>query len=538
MIEAAEFSRCPRIKRMALAEYRRKRSFAVTPEPVGSVGKARGRSFVVQKHQARQLHYDFRLELDGFLKSWAVPKGPSLDTEVKRLAMQVEDHPVEYGAFEGVIPQGQYGGGTVMLWDRGRWEPIGDAHEGYTTGRLKFVLHGKKLRGRWMLVRTARPDRQGAQRQWLLFKERDAEAKPHDQGDVLEQQPLSVATGRTMEQIAAARDRVWDAKSGESAGAKRSKAPPARTKLAADYDQKKLQFAGVRLTSPDKLLYPDSGITKLELANYFKAAAPWMLPHLQERPLVLLRGPDGHLQKSFYQKHPGKGTDPHLQQLQIAEGGKAAPYLWVKDEQGLIALAQMAALEIHAWGSRIDQVEKPDRLTFDLDPDAEVSWSRVVQSARQIREFLQGLQLESFLKATGGKGLHLVVPIARRHDWEECKAFCKLVADAVVRADSARYTANPSLAARRGKIYLDYLRNARGATAIVPYSTRARFDAPIAVPLAWRELTTRRRGDSYTLRTIGKRLATLKRDPWEGIAKLSQSLAPAKAILAGLLPGR
>ena len=162
---------------MSLREYKRKRHFTRTPEPQGKVANAKGHSFVVQKHRASHLHYDFRLELDGVLKSWAVPKGPSLDPSVKRLAMHVEDHPVEYGSFEGIIPQGEYGGGTVMLWDRGTWEPIGDAREGYRKGRLKFTLHGEKLRGGWMLVRTSRTGSNGEQRQWLLFKERDDEAQ-------------------------------------------------------------------------------------------------------------------------------------------------------------------------------------------------------------------------------------------------------------------------------------------------------------------------------------------------------------------------
>src|SRR5438132_8522340 len=187
---------------MSLREYTRKRHFQRTPEPVGKKVAKEGRSFVVQKHDATHLHYDFRLELEGVLKSWAVPKGPSLDPSVKRLAMHVEDHPVDYGNFEGTIPEGEYGGGTVMLWDRGYWEPVGDAREGYNNGRLKFKLHGEKLRGGWMLIRTGGAKSDRAKPQWLLFKERDDEARPADQGDILEEQSLSVATGRSLEEIA------------------------------------------------------------------------------------------------------------------------------------------------------------------------------------------------------------------------------------------------------------------------------------------------------------------------------------------------
>ena len=198
---------------MGLREYKRKRHFKVTPEPAGRVVTAVGRSYVIQKHHASHLHYDFRLELDGVLKSWAVPKGPSLDPDVKRLAMHVEDHPVEYGSFEGIIPAGEYGGGTVMLWDRGSWEPIEDPEEGFRKGRLKFKLHGEKLHGGWMLVRTGGAARSiQVDRRWLLIKERDDDTKDMEDGDVLEEFPMSVATGRSLEEIAADRDRVWNAK--------------------------------------------------------------------------------------------------------------------------------------------------------------------------------------------------------------------------------------------------------------------------------------------------------------------------------------
>ena len=214
---------------MALQEYQRKRHFQRTREPAGKLAPKGGHSFVVQKHAASHLHYDFRLEMDGVLKSWAVPKGPSLDPSVKRLAMQVEDHPVEYGSFEGVIPKGEYGGGTVMLWDRGDWEPIGDAQEGYERGRLKFQLHGDKLRGAWMLVKIGGARANPAKPQWLLFKERDEEAKPEAKGDILVKEPLSVASGRSVEEIAAERDWVWNSKAGANGKPKGKRLiPPSR----------------------------------------------------------------------------------------------------------------------------------------------------------------------------------------------------------------------------------------------------------------------------------------------------------------------
>jgi bifunctional non-homologous end joining protein LigD len=526
---------------VGLTEYKRKRHFGRTPEPAGKTAKKGGRSYVVQKHRASHLHYDFRLELEGVLKSWAVPKGPSLDPQVKRLAMHVEDHPVEYGSFEGIIPEGEYGGGTVMLWDRGDWEPLGNPHEDYRAGKLKFELNGEKLRGGWMLVRTTRPDRNGDQRQWLLFKERDDSARTAEDADVLDELPLSVATGRTMDEIAEDRDRVWGAKtkfkvSAKTRTPKRAKSPATggrktagRKKLGiksavSEYESGKQEFHGVRLTSPDKVLYPEQGITKLELADYFRTVADWILPYIADRPLVLVRCPEGRAKACFYQKHPGVGTPDTLRQIRIREQKKTQPYVVVDDVAGLISLAQIGALEIHAWGSRADKLEQPDRLIFDLDPDTHVAWSAVVQSARQVRQFLLDLGLESFVKTTGGKGLHLVVPINRRHDWDEAKTFCKHVADLIVTADLTHYTANMAKAARHGKIFIDYLRNARGATAIVPYSTRARAGAPVSAPLTWEELNGRVHSDHFTLRNMARRLSTLKRDPWEKFPSIRQSL--------------
>src|SRR4029453_1186440 len=268
---------------MALEKYKAKRDFTKSPEPAGTkIAKSpsgrTARFFCVQKHLASHLHYDFRIEHNGVLLSWAVPKGPSLDPSVKRLAMHVEDHPVEYGAFEGIIPEGEYGGGTVMLWDRGTGEPVGAAREDYRQGRLKFDLHGEKLRGRWMLVRT------GRERQWLLFKERDDEARPAAIGDVLEKLPLSVSTGRDLDEIATDRNNVWKAKSSgkhrrarprpvKNASRKPSAAIHPRLESRTGYDATREQLNGVRLTSPDKVLYPEQGITKLELANYYQEVA-------------------------------------------------------------------------------------------------------------------------------------------------------------------------------------------------------------------------------------------------------------------------
>lgn len=526
---------------MGLTEYKRKRDFHRTPEPAGKRAAKKGWAFVVQKHDARNLHYDFRLELDGVLKSWAVPKGPSLDPSVKRLAMHVEDHPVEYGDFEGIIPKGEYGGGTVMLWDRGYWEPIGDPHQSYADGKLKFQLFGKKLSGKWMLLRTGgRSSSDQGKVQWLLFKERDDKARPATAGDILVEQPNSVATGRTLEEIAEDGDWVWNPK-GKNAKPKLTN----RRRFKEQISPRSMKISkrstktdtSVRLTSPAKVLYPEQGITKLDLANYYIATSAWILPHIANRPLVLVRCPEGCAKTCFFQKHPVVGTPDSLRQIHIRDKDGTKPYLVADDVAGLAALAQIAGLEFHIWGSRADMLEKPDRMIFDLDPDPTVAWTRTVGSAHMIRQFLQELGLESFVKTTGGKGLHLVLPIDRRHEWYQVKEFCKSVADLCVKAAPAYFTANMAKAARVGKIYIDFHRNSRGATTVAPYSPRARSGAPVSMPLAWSDLNDRLPSDYFTIQNVTNYLASRKRDPWCDINKTRQNLAgPMKKLRTVMRP--
>ena len=241
---------------MALREYQRKREFTRTPEPAAKTAQKGGSSYVIQKHDASHLHYDFRLEMDGVLKSWAVPKGPSLDPAVKRLAVEVEDHPVAYGSFEGTIPEGEYGGGTVLLWDRGTWEPIGDAQKGYDDGKLKFILHGEKLRGKWMLLRTGRSG-SSSKPQWLLVKEHDEKAQPSDEGDILEQMPLSVHSQRDLKQIASAPERAWSSKS------KKPVARPASVKRGSQVRSKKAPDPKSESSKPGSIQQPQTNWSKV-----------------------------------------------------------------------------------------------------------------------------------------------------------------------------------------------------------------------------------------------------------------------------------
>lgn len=270
------------------------------------------------------------------------------------------------------------------------------------------------------------------------------------------------------------------------------------------------------LTHPDRVLYAEQGLTKADLASYYAAVADWMLPHVRKRPLTLVRCPQGRHKQCFFQKHAAADSIPELLRVPIRENDsrQTRDYLALDSVEGLFALVQMGTLEIHVWGSRIDKLELPDQLVLDLDPDPELPWTAVIEAATVARARLEGVGLNAFVRTTGGKGLHVVAPLVRRGGWDELKAFAKAVANDLVRQDPTRYTARLALAARRGKILIDYLRNARGATAVASYSTRARSGAPVATPLAWDELTADLRAEQFTVRTVPARRQSLARDPW------------------------
>ena len=886
---------------MSLVEYRRKRHFQKTPEPAGKVTKRRPAKratapklkFVIQKHAATRLHYDFRLELDGVLLSWAVPKGPSFDPGEKRLAVHVEDHPLEYGKFEGRIPEGEYGAGEVIVWDRGSWTPTGDPREGLRRGKLEFELDGEKLHGGWKLIRMH--GRTGDDKNWLLLKSRDDAARPIAEYDVTESRPESVKTGRRLEelkqshksngrrnagparqqatkqvttrpagngrprsrskskrrsaktnadplpdfvelQLATLVDKPpeganwlhemkfdgyrllarlengkatlltrnnldWTAKyppvaqaiealpvetaildgevvalletgvssfqalqntlrrrttdqlvyyafdllylnghdlrslpleerksllkeliasgdhlqlqysdhfdedsekfweeccrrglegiiskrrdrpyvggrtgdwlkikcvnqeelviggytispakhrdfgslllgyfaGGELAYAGRvgtgfdtamladlrqrleklqverspfAKIPPkertphqrwVRPELVAQIEfrgwteagiLRQASFQGLRedksarsvgrpeslppaaspasengkpmaktqrtqarrpksarakssaraparskrasttssdlpiqLTSPGRVLFADVGLTKLGLAQFYMEIAEWILPHLAGRPIALLRCPEGQGEPCFFQKHAAAGTPDALRRIDIAEKNETEIYLIADDLPGLLSLAQMSVLEIHPWGSRDDHLEQPDRITFDLDPAEDVPWPKVIEAAIALRDMLEQLGLTTFVKTTGGKGLHVVAPLApRRHEWDAVKSFTQAVAQHFADEHPDRYLANMSKAQRKGKIFIDYLRNGRGATAVSAYSTRAKPGAPVATPLAWDELSPRIRSDHFRVDNLRQRLNSLRRDPWKEMFEIKQQL--------------
>jgi len=496
------------------------------------------------------MHYDFRLALDGVLLSWSVPKGPSLSPSERRLAVRTEDHPLDYANFEGVIPEGQYGGGTVVVWDRGTWEPEGDARAGLENGRLTFHLHGEKLRGRWHLVKTrsgGQPD--GHSENWLLFKGRDDAA--NDEIDILAAEPASVVSGRTIDEIAAAPERVWHSHRAASPtvadkrAAKIAAAKTGRPKAAANHNEllslvAQLQL-GFKLTNLDKVLYHEQGITKGELIAYLAVVADWALPHIVNRPLTLLRCPDGIPRQAtgrakgcFFQKHLAPGSPPAIEPAPILENdGTTGTYMQIHDLAGLVGLAQLGTLEIHTWGAHADQPDQPDLMVFDLDPDVGLGWEKVALGAFELRRRLREAGLESFVKTTGGKGLHVVAPVARGIAWDDFKAFSKAAVETMERDEPALYTTNMAKARRKGKIFLDYLRNSRGATFIAPYSPRAQAGAPVAVPITWEELAHGIDPATFTTATVPRRLGALRDDPWQAIAHLEQSITSSAWRAAG-----
>ncbi len=466
------------------------------------------------------------------LKSWAVPKGPSLDPHDKRLAVQVEDHPLDYGEFEGTIPAGAYGGGTVQLWDVGRWSAADGeaAREALARGRLKFRLDGRRLSGNWSLVRMRRRGKDQKDN-WLLIKDADAAARRGPDAGVAKIDE-SVKTGRTMAEIAAGkpagkgRTTATAARSADGAKSSQSHETPARAEPGRRHRAgATLQIFGVTVSNLDKVLWPAEGITKRELAEYLAAVSARMVPILKDRPVSIIRAPDGIKHQTFFQRHAGPGTPVSIRLIRVPKEKK--PFISVGDAPGLIAMAQLGAVEFHPWGCTAHDLMHPDQLTFDLDPAPDVPFPGVVEAAKDLRRRLDVLGFASYPKTTGGKGLHVVVPLRPKATWREAKSFAKAVCQAMAADAPEAYVLTMSKKERRGRIFLDYLRNDFLASAVASWSPRARDGAPIAVPLAWRDVTPALDPHAFSLRAAG--LALERADAW---ADFDRSRVPLTARIA------
>jgi bifunctional non-homologous end joining protein LigD len=526
-----------------LSAYQAKRDFEKTAEPSG-IGANRIKPsghlrFVIQKHDATRLHYDLRLELGDVFRSWAVTRGPSLDPAEKRLAVEVEDHPLDYGDFEGTIPEGEYGGGTVMIWDRGFWAPETDQSpaQSLRDGELKFVLAGEKLHGSFVLVRLKR--RRGEKRDnWLLIKHKDEYATPGK--DTIQKKDRSVASGRTMMMIATGRGNgatpfmtsgktvppaaVWD----RPAGDRSRKATVARRNASGPSTTATMP----KLTHPDRVLWPgEPPVTKRDLAEYLLAVAPWMIRHLYGRPCSFVRAPDGIRGELFFQRHPMAGQSASLSAIDVDR--EHDPYVQIDDAQTLVAMSQFSVLEFHPWNSAPHQPRVPGRLVFDLDPAPDVPFDVVVAAARELRALLESIGLVAFCKTTGGKGLHVVTPLVPDDtiSWDQAKLFAQTVAARLVDEAPWRYVTSMSKKKRTGRIFIDYLRNDETATAVAPLSPRARPGATVAMPLTWPQVRKGLDPRRFTLNTAPALIGTSP--AWGDYDKGARPLRKAIDMLIG-----
>jgi len=553
---------------MPLETYREKRRFDQTPEPWGRGRTSTGLPhFVVQLHRATQLHFDFRLEIDGVLASWAVPKGPSALPRDKRLAAQVEDHPLEYGSFEGVIPTGNYGAGRVIVWDTGEFAPVPEPkgspavtapraaraliRQQLERGEIKVELYGHKLRGRWALVKTSRPD----DKSWLLIKDRDSFASEESgpPGD-----DRSVLSGRTLEDVVhPAPARTESAEIEQALSALRARRDAVTLELAS---------GTVALTHLDKEYWPRAGrqkaLTKRDFIVYLLKMAPHILRHLADRPLTLTRYPDGALAGGFYQKDLPKSAPAFVESVEVYSGTRAGDlrYVLAHNMATLLWLGQMAAIELHPWLSRITPPESgdaefgtktagseeaieggplnyPDVLLFDIDPYVysgteapgeepalhRAGFRRGVEAALAIKLLLDDMRLPSFLKTSGKTGLHIHVPIRRQLTFTEVRAVVGTMSERLAKQHPDRFTTVWQVERRRGRIFLDKNQNVRGKNMAAVYCPRPSAGAPVSMPVTWDELE-RIYPTDFTIRTVPELVAE-RGDLWLGIHAAKCDLA-------------
>ncbi|MGE5431506.1 MAG: non-homologous end-joining DNA ligase [Syntrophomonadaceae bacterium] len=495
---------------MGLKRYNEKRKFDETPEPEGMERSTGGKElhFVVQKHNATRLHYDFRLEIDGVLKSWAIPKGPSLNPRDKRLAMHVEDHPLEYRKFEGKIPEGSYGAGDVIIWDEGTCSAPGAKNreeserilrEGFESGSIDFVLNGKRLKGEFHL----RKFNSSKKNTWLLIKRKDRFASDED----ITQEETSVLSGHTLSTLS-------NTRKGLLKGTSERKPESIRAGKKAEGSAEEDISTGkgkLILTNTDKVYWPEEGYTKGDLINYYKSVSEYMLPYLKDRPHTLLRHPDGIKGESFFQKHMGNTVPEWIKTIKVApeSGRKEIDYLVCTNEESLLYMVNLGCIEINPWFSKVKKLRYPDFMVIDLDP-LEVSFDTVVETALAVREVIADeAKAKCYCKTSGATGLHIYIPLNSKYEFEVSKEFAHLIARVVHEKLPGTTSLERSPDKRKGKVYLDYLQNKTGATVAAPYSVRPGPGAPVSTPLSWDEVKRGLDPMEFTIKTAHKRLKKL-----------------------------
>jgi bifunctional non-homologous end joining protein LigD len=495
-----------------LDRYRRKRDFAVTPEPSGDRPRgappAAGRRFVVQRHRATRLHYDLRLEADGVLLSWAVPKGPTLDPDVRRMAIHVEDHPLDYFDFEGVIPAGEYGGGDVIVWDWGTWDPADadDPIEAVARGDLHFDLHGDKLAGRFALVRRGR---QRDREQWLLIHKHDDHAVP---GWDAEDHPRSVKTGRTNDEVKAAPSATWSSNA-LWVGPTADELSELET-LPSSGGRWTLGEHTLKLTNLDKILIPAErphrAITKRDLIRHYACMAPVLLPYVHDRPINLHRYPNGIEKSGFWHKaRPDHAPDfVGSWRNTDADPDETEVYAVLENPAALAWAANFGAIELHPWTSTVSHPHRPTWAMVDIDPGTSSSFADVVLLAKLHRTALDHVGVEACAKVTGSRGIQIWIPVADHYGFDDTRTWVERLSRVIGGTVPEMVSWEWQKSKREGLARLDVTQNAINKTLVAPFSVRPRVGAPVSVPITWDELDDPElRPDRWNIDDIGERLA-------------------------------
>jgi DNA ligase D-like protein (predicted polymerase)/DNA ligase D-like protein (predicted 3'-phosphoesterase) len=506
---------------MGLEEYREKRDFKKTREPEGAQPKQAGqRRFMIHEHHASILHFDFRMEIDGMAKSWSIPRGPSMNPKDRRLAVQVEDHPVEYMKFEGEIPEGEYGAGLSLIWDSGTFDAEGDPAQGWQQGSLEFTLHGDKLKGGFVLFKMKGRERNGKP-QWLLVKRKDKFA---DEGwQLVQRDPRGAISKRR-----AARDR--------KRRVTRTKAKAAEAISRAAFLRKReldgdlaLKVCGkvLEVTSLDRTYWPDEGYTKGDLLRYYLEVGNYIMPYLKDRPSILKRYPGGIGGQMFFQHNVESAPDVLKTERLESETGRMLNYGVYTDLASLIYLANIGTIEQHPWHSRTSNLDHPDYIVFDLDPHG-APFANVLQVALAMRDVLKSLQLTGYPKTSGSSGIHIYVPVRPRYEYEEVADFSEQVSMRVAERLPKIATVERKIAERKkGQVYVDWQQNAKGKSAASIYTVRAKPGATVSTPVTWQEISRGIEISDFTIETVPQRLKK-KGDLWEGMLKDRQSLPKLK----------